>query len=107
MQSTLKTIYLHHFKLVLFLNFCLSLFFGYLFFLKGFDKAPLYSIALFFKLIAYGTTLSIEKLLFSQRRYYYRNLGLSYRRIFTVLYAAEFTLFISLLMLVAVCRNFI
>jgi hypothetical protein len=107
MPSKLKTIYLHHFKLVLFLNFCLSLFFGYLFFLKGFDKAPLYSIALFFKLVAYGTTVSIEKLFFSVRNYYYRNLGLSYRRIFSVLFAVDMMLFISLLVVVALCRNFI
>ncbi|HTM97464.1 MAG TPA: hypothetical protein VL088_01915, partial [Pedobacter sp.] len=75
--------------------------------LKGFDKAPLYSIVLFFKLIGYVTTVSIEKMLFNQRSYYYRNLGLSYRRIFAVLFSFEFMLFVFVLIGVAACRSFI
>lgn len=107
MYAKLKFIYIHHFKLIIFLNFGLSLFFSYLFFLKGFDKIPLYSIALFFKLIGYATTFAIEKLLFSQRKYYYLNMGLSYRRLFSVLFGIDFVVFVFMLGLVTLCQAFI
>src|SRR6478609_111224 len=107
MYKKLIFIYSHHFKLVLFLNCCLSLFFAYLFLHKGFDKIPLYNLAIAFKIVAYLKTFGIEKLLFEQQAFYYRNLGLSYRKLFSTFFAIDFVLFLILLIVAFVCRSFI
>lgn len=99
MYKKLKILYLHHFKLVFVLNFALSLFFVNLFYLKGFDKVNLYNLAIVFKLIGYATTITIEKLLFSYRIFYYYNLRITYRRILGSFFAIEFSLFVVLLIL--------
>lgn len=67
MYQKLKILYLHHFKLVFVLNFCLSLFFLNLFYLKVFNKVNLYNLAIAFKLLGYATTVVIEKLFFGYR----------------------------------------
>ncbi len=107
MLQKLKFIYLHHFKLVTFLNISFSIYFTFLFLLKGFEKVNLYNIAIAFKLIAYALTLIIEKVFFSKRSIYYRNLGLSYRRILGTYFTLDFIIFISLLLICFVCKSFI
>mgnify|MGYP006165628347 CR=1 FL=1 len=99
MLNKLRFIFLHHFKLVAVLNFSLTLYLTYLFVLKGFDKVNLYNIAFALKLVAYVTTVAIEKLFFAYRSYYYRNLGFSYRKLLGLFFAFDFLLFISLLII--------
>jgi hypothetical protein len=107
MLKKLRFIYIHHFKLVIFLNFSLSLYLTYLFVLKDFDKVNLYNIAIALKLIGYAFTLTIEKLFFAQRSFYYRNLGLSYKRILGVFFGLDFLIFIVLLMFSYLCKSYI
>jgi len=107
MYQKLKILYLHHFKLVFFLNFALSLFFLHLFYLKGFNKVNLYNLAFAFKLIGYATTVAIEKLFFSYRIFYYYNLGMSYRRILGTFFGMEFGLFILSLIICWLWTNFL
>ncbi len=98
MYQKFKTLYLHHFKLVFTLNFALSLYFANLFYLKGFDKVNLYNLAIGFKLLGYATTIAIEKLFFNRRIFYYYNLGISYRKILSIFFALEFSLFLFILL---------
>jgi len=98
MLQKLKILYFRHFKLVGALGFCLSLYFINLFVIKGFDKINLYNLAVFFKLLGYCTTLGIEKLFFSSRSFYYKNLGFSYRRILGTLFLVDFAIFLLLLL---------
>lgn len=107
MLQKLKFIYLHHFKIFAFLNFGFTIYLVYLFLLKGFDKVNLYNIVIAFKLITYAFTLVIEKLFFSKRSIYYRNLGLSCRKILGVYFSLDFIIFISLVLICFLCRNFI
>lgn len=107
MLKKLKFIYLHHFKIFAFLNFSFTIYLVYLFLLIGFDKVNLYTIVVAFKLITYAFTLVIEKLFFSKRSIYYRNLGLSYRKILGVYFILDFIIFISLILICFLCRNFI
>lgn len=107
MLQKLKFIYLHHFKLVAFLNISFSVYLTYLFLLKGFDKINLYNIAIAFKVITYAFTLVIEKLFFSKRSIYYRNLGLSYRRILGTYFTLDFIIFTSILLICFLCKSFI
>jgi hypothetical protein len=107
MYQKFKTLYLHHFKLVFALNFALSLYFVNLFYLKGFDKAGLYQLAIGFKLLAYAATVVIEKLVFSRRIYYYYNLGIGYRKILGLFFAMDLGIFVSFLILCALWINFI
>lgn len=107
MYHRLKILYFHHFKLVGVLNCCLSLFFVYLFVLKGFDKVNLYNLAIFFKLLAYGLTIAIEKLFFAQRAFYYRNLGISYRRLLGTFFSLDAIVFTSFMFIGYICRSFI
>ena len=53
MYYKLKTIFLSHFLLRILLNLTVTGYFAFLFFLKGFDKYPLYMLALLFKFIGY------------------------------------------------------
>ena len=99
MFQKLKFIYLHHFKLVAFLNFSFSVYLAYLFLLKGFDKINLYNITIGWKMITYALTLGIEKLFFSNRVFYYKNLGLSSRRILGTYFGLDFIIFISLILI--------
>ena len=107
MLQKLKFIYLHHFKLVAFLNFSFSIYFIYLFLLKGFDKVNLYNITIAWKMITYAFTLGIEKLFFSNRVFYYKNLGLSSRRILGTYFGLDFIVYISLLLICFLCKSFI
>ena len=106
MLQKLKFIYIHHFKLVAVLNFSLSLYLAFLFYLKGFDKVNLYNIAFALKLVAYATTVGIEKLFFANRSIYYRNFGLSYRRILGTFFAIDFISFLSLLLVCYLWMSF-
>lgn len=107
MIHKLKFLFVHHFKLVTALNFGLTLYLTYLFVLKGFDKVNLYNIAFALKLVAYVTTLAIEKLFFAYRSYYYRNLGFSYRKLLGLFFAIDFLFFISLLIISFLWMSFI
>ena len=106
MLQKLKFIYIHHFKLVAVLNFSLSFYLSFLFSLKGFDKVNLYNIAFALKLVAYATTLGIEKLFFANRSIYYRNFRLSYRRILGTFFALDFISFLSLLLVCYLWMSF-
>ncbi|MDQ7949200.1 MAG: hypothetical protein REI78_13260 [Pedobacter sp.] len=107
MIKKLRFIYIHHFKLMACLNLSLSIYLTYLFTFKGFNHIDLYEIVIAFKLIGHGLTLLIEKLFFSGRSFYYRNLGLSYTRIFTVFYGLDGIVFCLLFYLNYLCRSFI
>ena len=107
MLQKLKFIYLHHFKLVAILNFSYTIFFTYLFVIKGFDKVDLFNIAIVLKLIAYTLTIVIEKLFFSNRVFYYKNLGLSYRRVLGTYFGLDFIIFLLLLLIFSLWMNFI
>jgi len=107
MRYKLKAIYLAHFKVNILLNLWVSAYFSYFFWTRGFDKYPLYTLALIFKVTAYGLGLASEKLLAPRREFYYRNMGIGYRRIFGTLYIADLLLFILVLIFSATCRNYI
>lgn len=107
MLLRLRFLYLHHFKLVALLNVSLSVFFAYLFIIKGFDKVNLYNIAFVAKLVAYSITLLAEKLLLAHRSFYYRNLGFSYRKLFGLFFGSDFFSFMLMLLCSWVWMNFI
>ena len=99
MQGKLSFLYLNHFKAVIALNVFVSLFFSYLFFIKGFDKLNLYFYSVIFKLMGYILSVMIEKIIFPERQYFFRNLRFSYRKIFSVLFITDFLIFMLFLFL--------
>lgn len=103
----LKTIYLSHLKLAFAINCFVTCYFSYLFYLNGFDKSALYTLALFFKAIGYGFTVAIERLFFLNRSYFYRNMGLGYKKVFGSFMALDCLLFVFILMVVALWKSFI
>jgi len=106
MFKRLLFIYSHHFRLALALNLFVSSYFTWLMWIKGFGYYNLYMLALLFKAIGYGITVLVEKLFFESREYYFRNLGLSYRQLFSILFSADFLLFLSFIMISLQCKNF-
>lgn len=98
MLKKLSYLYSNHFKAIIGLNIFVSLFFTYLFFLKGFDKINLYYYAIIFKSIGYVLSVMLEKVIFPERKYFYRNLRISYRKIFSILFIPDFVIFMVLLM---------
>lgn len=107
MMNKFSIIYAKHFKLILCLNFCLSLFFAYLFYRKGFNQVSLYNLAIFFKGIGYLFTATVEKVFFTNRSYYFKNLGISYRRLFGVLFVFDLIIFVLMLFALWLLRSFI
>ncbi|MCY1532960.1 hypothetical protein D9M68_682620 [compost metagenome] len=107
MIDRLRFIFERHFKLMLALNISLSLFLCALFYIKGFDKTLLYTIALFNKGIGYAVTIAIEKLFFGKRSFYYKNLGISYGRLFSMFFILDVLIFITLLLCAWLLRSFI
>ena len=98
MLKKLRFLYSNHFKAIIGLNILVSLFFTYLFFLKGFDKINLYHYAIIFKLVGYALSVMLEKVIFQERKYFYRNLRIGYRKIFSILFIPDFVMFKILLM---------
>ena len=92
MYYKLKTIYLSHFRLRILLNTFVSGYFAYLFYLKGFDKYPLYMLTILFKLVGYGISIAIERLSFQERHFYYRNMQLGYKKVFGIFFAMDLVL---------------
>jgi hypothetical protein len=107
MYYKLKTIYLSHFVLRILINLTVTGYFSFLFIIKGFDKYPLYMLALIFKLIGYSITGLIERLFFPHRHHYYRNMGLGYAKVFGTLFLLDFVLMITILTLTYLCQNYI
>jgi len=107
MYYKLKTIFLSHFLLRILLNLTVTGYFAFLFFLKGFDKYPLYMLALLFKFIGYFISGIIEKVFFPNRSHYYRNMRLGYTKIFSTLFLSDFLLLIIVFTLTYLCKNYI
>ena len=98
MLKKLWFLYSNHFKAIISLNIFVSLFFSYLFLLKGFDKINLYYFAVLFKSGGYALSVLLEKVIFPERKYFYRNLRISYRKIFFILFMPDFIIFMVMLM---------
>ena len=107
MYYKLKTIYLSHFRLRLLLNLTVTCYFAYIFYLKGFDKYPLYMVVIICKMIGYLVSVSIERMFFSKRHYYYRNMGLGYTTVFGWLLILDITLFLIIFTLAHLWSNYI
>lgn len=67
----------------------------------------LYNLAIFLKGLGYLITFGVERLFFSDRGFYFKNLSLSYRRLFIPLFTADFLIFLFLLCLTWLIRSFI
>lgn len=98
MYLKLALIFRLHFKLIIFWNVLLSVAIAYVFYLKGLDAYPLYTLALMTKFVGYGTSVALEVVLFAKRAYYFQNIGLSYKKIFSLLFLADFLLFCLMLL---------
>jgi len=107
MHRKITSLFSQHFKLIIALNLVVTLFFTVVFWLKGYNHYPLYMLAITLKVIGYGISVGIEKLLFQARSYHYRNLGFSYRMLFGWLLGADFIFFILFLTLSSICKSFI
>lgn len=107
MYNKLKTIYSSHFVLRILLNMVVTGYFASLFFIKGFDKYPLYMLALMFKFTGYFISAIIERVFYPDRHYYYRNMGLGYTMIFGMLFFFDFILMSITFTLTYLCKNYI
>jgi hypothetical protein len=107
MYYKLKTIYLSHFVLRIFINLMVTGYFSFLFFIKGFDIYPLYMLALMFKFTGYFISGVIERVFFAGRHHYYRNMKLGYAKVFGILYLLDFVLMVIILSLTYLCRSYI
>lgn len=99
-------IYAQHFKFTIALTLFVSLYFILIFWSKGYNHYPLYMLALFFKAIAYGLSLLVEKTFFEARAYHYRNLGFGYRRLFGTLFWLDLLLFVCMILFSYLCKSF-
>jgi len=107
MYYKLKTIYLSHFKLRILINLIVTGYFAFLFFIKGFDKYPLYMLALMFKLTGYFISGLVERVFFKDMHLYYRNMRLGYSKVFGIFFTLDFIFMVILFSLIYLCKSYI
>jgi hypothetical protein len=106
MYYKLKTIYLSHFVLRILINLTVTAYFSFLFYIKGFDKYPLYMLTLMFKFTGYFVSGLIERVFFPDRHHYYYNMRLGYARVFGTLFLLDFVFMSVILTLTYLCRSY-
>lgn len=98
LNSKLWRVCTRYFRVLISLNFLLSL--CLLFFAASLllvSPSAILPTLLYAKLIGYIVSITLERLFYSDRRVFFYNLGLSYRRIFSMLFLFDGMLFLTLL----------
>lgn len=98
MLSKIRKLYFPFFYTLILFNAFVSLFPLAFFWKYGFQVYGIYALSMLLKLIGYVLSIGVEKLLHSNRGYFFQNLGLPYRCLFAFLFLLDlFYLFIMLL----------
>lgn len=77
------------------------------FILKGFWKPEIYSFSIFIKLIGWLFSLGIYLMFYQATAYYFKNQGIGFRKIMINLILYDLIIFIGILIISSICRNFL
>ncbi|GAA4779054.1 hypothetical protein GCM10023231_02140 [Olivibacter ginsenosidimutans] len=99
-------IYFSSFTLLIGFNLFMSVLAVLLFLQEGFDLYGVYLISVLIKSVGYLFSVAIERMFYANRVYFFKNLGLSYRWIFTYLFLLDFGYYLLILIGCRIIGNF-
>jgi len=88
-------------------NVLVSLLTSVFFILNGFKEPGIYTFALFIKLIGWLFSIAIYFLFYLPTAYYFKNQGISFRKIMVNLILYDLIVFIGILIVSSLCRDFL
>ncbi len=88
-------------------NILVSLVVSLFFVINGFSLVGLYVFVIFLKLIGYGSSIAFNQFFLTSSSYFYKNLGINFRRIMINIIIYDIIVFIAILIIAFSCRNFI
>jgi hypothetical protein len=88
-------------------NKLVSLLVSVFFILNGFKAPAIYSLALFLKLIGWLFSTAIYFMFYRSTAYFFKNQGIGFRKIITNMVLYDFTVFIAILIISSICRDFL
>ena len=95
------------YKPIILWNILVSLFTGLFFVINGFDKPGAYVMTLIMKPIGWAFSIAFERLFLKKQSYFYKNMGLGFRRILTNIILHDMIIFIMITLICFICRNFL
>lgn len=88
-------------------NVLVSLLTSVFFILNGFKEPGIYSFAIFIKFIGWLFSVAIYFMFYQSTGYFFKNQGISFRKIMTNLVLYDLIIFIGILIISLICRNFL
>ena len=95
------------YKPIILWNILVSLITGLFFVINGFDKPGAYLMALIMKPIGWGFSIVFDCLFFKKQSYFYKNMGLGFRKILTNIIFYDLIIFTVIIIICFICRNFL
>lgn len=77
------------------------------FILNGFKEPWVYTFALFIKFIGWLFSVAVYFMFYQSTAYYFKNQGIGFRKIMTNLVLYDLIVFIGILIVSSICRNFL
>ncbi len=95
------------YKPIMHWNILISLLIGLFFVIDGYKNPGPYVMALIMKPIGWMFSIIIERYFLTKHSYFYKNQGLSFRRILSNIVIYDILLLFSLVIIILLCRNFL
>ncbi|WP_316832024.1 hypothetical protein [Pedobacter aquatilis] len=95
------------YKPIILWNILLSLLSGIFFVIDGFEKPGGYAMALLMKPTGWLFSIIVERFFLRKHLYFYKNMGLGFRRILVNIIAYDIAFLIIIITVSLLCRNFL
>lgn len=95
------------YKPIVFWNILVDIIVGIFFIIDGTGKPGPYAMALLMKAISWGFSIIIERFFLHKHTIFYKNMGLSFRKIFLNLVFFDLLFLLFIVILCLLCRNYL
>ena len=95
------------YKPVLLWNILISLLAGLFFVIDGYEKPGGYAMTIFMKPLSWAFSITIERIFLKKHRYFYKNMGLGFRRILINIILYDIVILFVIIITCLLCRNFL
>lgn len=95
------------YKPIVLWNILVNLVIGIFFIIDGFEKPGGYAMAVFMKPVGWVFSVVIERFFLTKHAFFYKNMGLGFRKIFLNILIYDLVFLISIIILSFVCRNYL
>jgi len=95
------------YKPVLFWNILINLLIGLFFVIDGYEQPGGYAMIVFMKPAGWAFSMVIEQFFLQKHRYFYKNMGLGFRRILINIMLYDIGILLLIIITCLLCRNFL